>query len=159
MLGFGKVGKFFGAGAQAVVKEMNADQQQNLDFFEAAASSGAIVATIDGNADNAERNKLISSITKNKLLGKLYTGPQIEAIVANQIDKAADGAGRAELIDELKDLAKHPNAKDLQKQCYLIAKDVAKTDGNIGEKEAKALAVIAQILNVNEAEISLLDFD
>lgn len=158
MFGLGKAKKFFGAGAQAVVKEMNADQQQNLDFFEAAASAGAIVATIDGNADNAERNKLISSITKNKLLGKLYNGPQIEAIVGSQIDKASDGAGRAELLDELKDLAKHPNAKDLQKQCYLIAKDVAKTDGNIGENEAKALAVISQILNVNEAEVSLLDF-
>ena len=149
MFGMFKKKSVLGAAASAAFKEMNASQQENVDFLEAAASGVALVATIDGNADSAERNKAISVITKNKTLGAIFAGPQIEAMVNASIDKASDGAGKNELVNELKDLKNHEKGADYAKQVYLMAKDVASADGSIGEREQKALDVLAGILGVN----------
>jgi len=154
MFGFKKKGGVLGAAASAAFKEMNANQQENLDFLEAAAAAIAIIATIDGNADSAERNKAISVIVKNKLLGSIFSQQQVESIVSASIDKASDGAGKQELVDELKDLKNHEKGSAYAKGCYLMAKDVANADGTIGEREGKALTVLASILGVNESDFA-----
>ncbi|QIG66722.1 putative tellurite resistance protein [Rhizobium phage RHph_TM16] len=151
---FGKKKSVLGAAASAVFKEVNAGQQENLDFLEAAASGTALMATVDGNADSSERNKAISVITKNKILGSVYTQPQVEAIVNAYIDKASDGTGKQELVDELKDLKNHEKGAQYAKAVYLMAQDVAKADGTIGEREAKALEVLAGILGVNPQDFA-----
>lgn len=143
-----------GAAASAAFKEMNASQQENLDFLEAAAAGIAIIATIDGNADSSERNKAVSVIVKNKQLGAIFSQQQVEAIVSASIDKASDGAGKQELVDELKDLKNHEKGGAYAKSVYLMAKDVANADGSIGEREQKALTVLAQILGVNESDFA-----
>jgi tellurite resistance protein TerB len=151
----GKKKGILGAAASAAMKEMNANQQGNLDFLEAAAAACALVAAVDGNVDSAERNKAIAVITKNKTIGAIFTGPQIEAIVNGSIDKASDSAGKQELIEELGDLKNNAEkGKDYAKACYLMAKDVANTDGSIGEREEKALSVLAGILGVNPADFA-----
>lgn len=155
MFGFGKKkGGIIGAAASAAFKEMNANQQENVDFLEASAAGCALVATHDGNADSAERNKAISVITKNKTIGGIFSGPQIEAIVNASIDKAAEGSGKQELVDELKDLKNHENGAKMAQQVYLMAKDVAKSDGTIGDQEKQALGILAGILGVNESDFA-----
>jgi len=154
MFGFGKKKSILGAAASAAMKEMNSNQQENLDFLEAAAAGCALVATHDGNADSAERNKAISVITKNKTIGSIFSGPQIEAIVNASIDKASEGSGKQELVDELKDLKNHESGAKYAQQVYLMSKDVAKADGSIGEDEAKALGILAGILGVNESDFA-----
>lgn len=154
MFGFGKKKSILGAAASAAMKEMNAGQQENLDFLEAAAAGCALIATHDGNADSAERNKAISVITKNKTIGGIFSGPQIEAIVNASIDKAAEGSGKQELVDELKDLKNHEQGAKYAQQVYLMSKDVAKADGTIGDQEAKALSILAGILGVNEGDFA-----
>ena len=151
---FGKKKSILGVAAQAAMKEMNANQQENVDFLEAAAAGCALIATHDGNADSAERNKAVAVLTKNKIIGGIFTGPQIEAIVNSSIDKAAEGSGKQELVDELADLKNHEKGNEYAKQVYLMAKDVAKADGSIGEKEAEALALLGNILNVNESSFA-----
>lgn len=154
MFGFGKKKSILGVAAQAAMKEMNANQQENLDFLEAAAAACALVATHDGNADSAERNKTIAVITKNKDIGSIFSGPQIEAIVNSSIDKAAEGSGKQELVDELKDLKNHERGAKYAQSVYLMAKDVAKADGSIGDAEGKALGILAGILGVNEGDFA-----
>lgn len=154
MFGFGKKKSVIGAAASAAFKEMNAAQQENVDFLEAAASGVALVATVDGNADSAERNKAVSVITKNKNLGAIFNQQQIEAMVSSYIDKASDSAGKNELVNELKDLKNHEKGAEYAKQVYLMAKDVASADGSIGEREQKALDVLAQILGVNASDFA-----
>lgn len=155
MFGFGKKkGGIMGAAVGAAFKEMNANQQENVDFLEAAAAGVAIIATIDGNADSAERNKAISVITKNKTLGPLFNQQQVEAMVSQSIDKASDGAGRNDLVEELKDLKNHEKGAAYGKAVYLMAKDVAGADGSIGEREQKALTSLAGILGVNEQDFA-----
>ncbi len=151
---FGKKKSILGAAASAAFKEMNAGQQENLDFLEAAASGTALVATVDGNADSAERNKAISVITKNKTLGALFGQQQVEAMVNAYIDKASDSAGKNELVNELKDLKNHEKGAEYAKAVYLMAKDVANADGGIGEREQKALDVLAGILGVNPQDFA-----
>jgi tellurite resistance protein len=154
MFGFGKKKSILGAAASAAFKEMNASQQENLDFLEAAASGCALMATIDGNADSSERNKAISVITKNKLLGPIFGQQQVEALVSASIDKAGDSAGKNELVSELKDLKNHEKGAEYAKQVYLMAKDVANADGSIGDREQKALDTLAQILGVNPSDFA-----
>lgn len=154
MFGFGKKKSILSAAAGAAFKEMNASQQENVDFLEAAAGGVAIIATIDGNADSAERNKAISVITKNKTLGALFSQQQVEALVSASIDKASDGAGKQELVNELKDLKNHEKGAEYAKSVYLMAKDVANADGSMGEREQKALGVLASILGVNESDFA-----
>jgi len=154
MFGFGKKKSILGAAASAAMQQMNSNQQENLDFLEAAAASCALVAAVDGNVDSGERNKAISVITKNKIIGGIFTPPQIEAIVNGSIDKASDGATKNELVDELKDLKNHEKGGAYGKACYLMAKDVAGADGSIGEREQKALDVLAQILGVNPSDFA-----
>lgn len=154
MFGIGKKKGILGAAASAAMKEMNANQQSNLDFLEAAAAGAALVATVDGNADSAERNKAISVITKNKTIGPIFTPQQVEAIVNGSIDKASDSAGKNELVEELKDLKNHEQGANYAKQVYLIAKDVAGADGSIGEREQKALDILAGILGVNPQDFA-----
>lgn len=151
---FGKKKSILGAAAQAAMKEMNASQQENLDFLEAAAAGCALVATHDGNADSAERNKAISVITKNKTIGGIFSGPQIEAIVNASIDKAGEGSGKQELVDELKDLKNHDAGSKMAQSVYLMAKDVARADGSIGDAEKAALGILAGILGVNEGDFA-----
>ena len=151
---FGKKKSILGAAAQAAMKEMNANQQENLDLLEAAAAGCALVATHDGNADSSERNKAISVITKNKTIGAIFSGPQIEAIVNSSIDKAGEGSGKQELVDELKDLKNHEGGAKMAQSVYLMAKDVANADGSIGDAEAKALSILAGILGVNESDFA-----
>lgn len=154
MFGFGKKKSILGAAAGAAFKEMNAAQQENVDFLEAAAAAAAIMATIDGNADSAERNKAVSVITKNKQLGQLFSQQQVEAIISASIDKASDGAGKQELVDELKDLKNHEKGAGYAKSVYLMAKDVGGADGSLGDREQKALTVLAGILGVNEQDFA-----
>lgn len=154
MWGFGKKKSVLGAAASAAFKEMNAGQQENIDFLEAAASGCALVATVDGNADSAERNKAVSVIAKNKVLGSVFGQQQIEAMVGAYIDKASDSAGKNELVNELKDLKNHEKGGDYAKQVYLMAKDVASADGSTGEREQKALDVLAGILGVNASDFA-----
>jgi tellurite resistance protein len=154
MFGFGKKKSILSAAAGAAFKEMSAGQQENVDFLEAAAGGVAIMATIDGNADSAERNKAISVITKNKVLGPLFSQQQVEAIVSQSIDKASDGAGRNDLVNELKDLKNHEKGSEYAKAVYLMAKDVANADGSMGDRETKALSVLASVLGVNEQDFA-----
>lgn len=154
MFGFGKKKSVIGAAASAALKEMNASQQENVDLLEAAAAGCALVATIDGNADSAERNKAVSVMTKNKTLGAIFSQQQIEAIVSAYIDKASDDAGKHELVNELKDLKNHEKGAEYAKQVYLMGKSVAKTDGAVGDREQKALDVLAGILGVSEADFA-----
>lgn len=154
MFGFGKKKSVLGAAASAAFKEMNAAQQENVDFLEAAAGGCALVATVDGNADSAERNKAISVITKNKTLGAIFSQQQVESMVNASIDKAGDSAGKNELVNELKDLKNHEKGAEYAKQVYLMAKDVASSDGSTGDREQKALDVLAQILGVNASDFA-----
>ena len=154
MFGFGKKKSILGVAAQAAMKEMNASQQENLDFLEAAAAGCALVATHDGNADSAERNKAISVLSKNKTIGGIFSGPQIESIVNASIDKASEGSGKQELVDELKDLKNHESGAKAAQAVYLMAKDVARADGSIGDAEKAALGILAGILGVNEGDFA-----
>jgi tellurite resistance protein len=147
MFGMGILKKAAGAAAT----EIKGANGENSDALEAACAAAALAAAGDGDIGSSEKSKALQLIKNNKRVGSIYREADIERLLDLYFKKAEDGSGRNELSRELGELKTHPNAKVMQEDCYLIAKDVC-TDPKTGEidpKEQVMLDKIAKVLNVN----------
>jgi tellurite resistance protein len=142
--------------AGAAATEIKGANGENSDALEAACAAAALAAAGDGDIGSSEKAKALQLIKNNKRVGGIYKESDIERLLDLYFKKAEDGSGRNELARELGDLKSHPNAKVMQEDCYLIAKDVC-TDpktGLIDDKEQVMLDKIAKVLNVNPDDFS-----
>lgn len=145
---FGMLKKVVGAGA----REVKAEYGESKDFLEAVCAAGALVAAADGDIADAEKRKVVTLITGHAALSKLYPPTVIEQTSEAMFKRAKEGSGRQQLARELDDIKNRPNGGQMAEDVYLIAKDVAFADGDIGEKEAEVLKKIAARLQVDESK-------
>lgn len=116
------------------------------DVLESACAAAAYVASADGDIGDDEIAKATKSIKATEVLAKSFSDDQINACIDKMIAKAQSGrAGRAQLIDEINDVASDPEMAGL---VMYIALDVADNDG-IDDAEMRVLGVIAKELKLN----------
>jgi tellurite resistance protein TerB len=146
---FGLAKKVFGAAA----KEVKADYSGNKDFLEAVSAGAALVAFSDGSSSDDEKSKTIKTMKNHPVLGKMYSADEIEKTVDTMFKRAVDGSGRQLLARELDDIKGREGT--MADDVYLIASDVAASDGTVDPKEQATLDKIANRLGV---DVSKFDF-
>lgn len=145
---FGMLKKSFGAAA----KEVKAEYGENKDFLEAVCAGSALVAAADGEVEESERRKLVSIISNHAALSKLYQANVIEATAETMFKRAKDSSGRQQLARELDDIKSRPNGAQMAEDVYLIAVDIANSDGEVEPQEAEVLKKIAARLGIDTSK-------
>lgn len=148
---FGAIRNAFKAGS----KEIKAEYGENRDFLEAVCAASALVAAADGDIEDSERRKIVSTIQNHPALGKLYQSNLIEQTAETMLKRAKDASGRQLLARELDDIKSRPNGSQMAEDVYLVALDVANSDGEIEPQEDAVLKKIASRLGV---DLSKFDF-
>lgn len=145
---FGLMKKIGGAAA----KEVKAEYGENKDFLEAVLAASALVAAADGDIEEAERRKVVSIITNHPTLSKLYQSNVIEATADTMFKRAKEMSGRQQLARELDDIKSRPNGSQMAEDAYLIALDIAHSDGEIEPAEDAVLKKIAARLGIDTSK-------
>ena len=143
--------------AGAATTEVMAARNENTDILEAYAAGAALMATADGQVEDAEKSKTIRVLSNAKDLKGLFSTDAIEKIFEAFCKKAMDSSGRQELIEEFEDLKRQPDSQKLRDRIFLFCKDVAKADGEIEPAEQKRLDVIARLLDVDATKFVMDD--
>lgn len=145
---FGALKKAFSAGS----KEIKAEYGENKDFLEAVLAASALVAAADGEIEESERRKVVSIITNHAALSKLYQANVIEATAETMFKRAKDSSGRQQLARELDDIKSRPNGAQMAEDAYLIAVDIANSDGELEPQEDAVLKKIAARLGIDTSK-------
>lgn len=136
----------------AAAKEVKADYSQNKDFLEAVLAASALVAAADGDIEEAERRKVISIVSNHPQLSKLYQSKIIEETAEAMFKRAKDASGRQQLARELDDIKNRPDGQQMAEDAYLIAQDIAFSDGELEPAEEQVLKKIANRLGVDPSK-------
>ena len=145
---FGALKKALGAGA----KEIKAEYGENKDFLEAVCAASALVAAADGDIEESERRKVVSVIQNHPALSKLYASNIIEQTADTMFKRAKDSSGRQLLARELDDVKTRPNGSQMAEDAYLIALDIANSDGELEAAEEAVLKKLAARLGVDASK-------
>jgi tellurite resistance protein len=148
MFGFKSVKKAFGAAS----KEVKAEYSQNKDFLEAVLAAAALVAAADGDIEESERRKVVSVIVNHPQLSKLYSTQVIEQTAETMFKRAKDFSGRQLLARELDDVKGRADGPQMAEDAYMIALDIAHSDGELEPAEADVLKKLATRLNVDTSK-------
>jgi tellurite resistance protein TerB len=145
---FGMLKKIAGAAS----KEVKAEYSQNKDFLEAVLAAAALVAAADGDIEESERRKVISVISNHPQLSKLYSSQVIEQTAETMFKRAKDFSGRQLLARELDDIKGRPDGPQMAEDAYMIALDIAHSDGELEDAEKEVLKKLANRLNVDPSK-------
>ncbi|MBU9710136.1 tellurite resistance TerB family protein [Paenibacillus sp. AK121] len=116
------------------------------DLLEAACAACVLVGAADGNLDVDEAGVALDRLLSHDTLSKAFTGTHIEAAFDKQAKRAKAGiSGRVGLKREVEEARAKSTAEDLE-MVFVIVIDVAGADGQIGDKEMKALRDLGQTL-------------
>lgn len=138
--------------AGAASKEVKAEYGQNKDFLEAVLAASALVAAADGDIEESERRKVISVISNHPQLSKLYSTQVIEQTAETMFKRAKDASGRQMLARELDDVKGRPDGAQMAEDAYLIAQDIAYSDGELEPAEADVLKKLAARLSIDTSK-------
>lgn len=117
------------------------------DFLEAVCASCALVAAADGNIEDEEVEKTIQVIVSNPALSAAFSAREIEGTADTMLKRAQAGrTGRMGLYKEIDDVA---DDADMAETIYLVALDVADSDGSIADAEKQVLNKIAERLRLD----------
>lgn len=142
---FSALKKAFGAGA----REIKAEYGENRDFLEAVCAASALVAAADGDIEEVERRKVVSIVSNHPTLSKVYQSNVIEATAETMFKRAKDASGRQSLAREMDDIKGRPDGAQMAEDVYLIALDIAGSDGEIEPAEDAVLKKIAARLGID----------
>lgn len=122
------------------------------DLLEAIAASCVMVGSADGSLDDSEAEVALERLLNHEVLSISFTTSQIEAAFDKQAKRAKSGmSGRLGLKKEIEEAKGKATADDLE-MMLMIAIDVASADGDIGEKEMKALQNIGQLIGIADVK-------
>lgn len=136
----------------AATKEVKAEYGQNKDFLEAVLAASALVAAADGDIEESERRKVVSIIAGHPTLSKLYQGHIVEQTADVMFKRAKDMSGRQQLARELDDIKTREGGPQMAEDVYLIALDIAMSDGEMEPAEDAVLKKIAARLGVDASK-------
>lgn len=117
-----------------------------LDLLEGCAAACVLVGSADGNLDDGEAAVALERLLTHETLSVAFSTTQIEQAFDKQVKRAKAGmSGRLGLRREVEEVKGKSTAEDIE-MLFVIAIDVAGADGDIGEKEMKALQDIGKLL-------------
>lgn len=152
-MGFlGALKKGLGAGFKTVSAEsMKEKYGGNKDFLEAVCASAALIAAADGEVEDAEVESILEACKTNDKLAAAYKQHEVEEVLTKMLTKAKTRAGKMSLKRELGDVTDHQMKEDV----FLMALDVAESDGQIEDAEKPVLLEIAGIYGLDPKKYGL----
>lgn len=119
------------------------------DLLEAIAASCALVAAADGDIEDEEVITTINALVSHPVLSASFSQTQIEANIDTMIKRAKGGiSGRLGLYREIEEAKARSTSDDLE-MLFVIAIDVAMSDGEYEPEERKVLEKIGKALGLN----------
>jgi tellurite resistance protein TerB len=143
---FGALKSAFKAGAKATSTELQAKYSENKDFLEAICAGVALVAAADGEIEDAEVGAVQRLVGGNEKIAAIYQPHQISECSAKMLALAKTVSGKQSLARQLDDIKGNVQ---MCEDVYLIAADIANSDGELEPAEKETLAKIAKRLNVD----------
>jgi tellurite resistance protein TerB len=135
---FGKLKEKLTGGAQRLAGR--------TDLLEGIAAACAMVSAADGDVEDAEVESMLAALLVHETLSKAFSTSQIETTVNKMIQRAKGGlAGKIGLKREIEEAKAKSSTDDLE-MLYVIAIDVANSDGEMEPQEKKVLQDIGKIL-------------
>ena len=140
---FGKLKERLTGGAQRL--------NGKTDLLEAICASCVLIGAADGDMSDDEATVALDRLLNHETISVAFSTSQIEAAFDKQAKRAKSGmSGRIGLKREVEDAKAKATAEDLE-MILVIAIDVASADGDIGDKEMKALQDIGRIVGLDPA--------
>ncbi|VDC28255.1 tellurite resistance TerB family protein [Pseudogemmobacter humi] len=119
------------------------------DLLEGICAACVMVGAADGDLSDDEATIALDRLLNHETLSVAFSGTQIETAFDKQAKRAKSGlSGRLGLKREVEEAKAKSTADDLE-MLLVIAIDVAMADGEIGDKERKALNDIGQIVGLS----------
>lgn len=117
------------------------------DFLEGCCAAAALIASADGNVDEAEANALMETLTNHPVLGTAYNSAEIGRVADDMLRRAKGFTGKAGLYKEITEAG--ANDADKAETMLLIALDVAHADGEMSDVERQVAEKIAGVLRLD----------
>lgn len=121
----------------------------NKNFLEAVVAAGVLIAAADNDVSEAEAEQLKEAIADDDNLSAFDSGT-IKELTDKYIKKVKTPKGRDELWKEVKDVKGN---EPLARSVALVAVHIVRSDGEVDEKEVKALRAVCEALGQNYNEI------
>jgi tellurite resistance protein len=121
------------------------------DALEAAIAAGIIIAASEGGISDDEAATLLDTLMGMDFISQNFTQSQVEEVCEAYVKRAKTGVGRAALLKELDDVAQ--KSIDIRENAFLVAAEVARADGTIGDQERAALNKVAARLGVEVTKL------
>lgn len=138
---FGKLKEKFSGGAARL--------NGKADLLEAICAACVMVGAADGDLSDDEAGIALERLLSHEALSVAFSTSQIEAAFDKQAKRARQGmSGRIGLKREVEEAKSKSTADDLE-MLLVISIDVATADGDVGDKEMKALRDIGQIVGLS----------
>jgi tellurite resistance protein len=142
-------GKLFGGKAKDAINQFSG----NKDFLEGLCSACALTAAADGEAgkegiDDAEYDATLNVIRANTAISAAFPSTTIEAVFGKMAPKTATRSGKAELMNEIREVVARDKTGAMGQAIVLAALDVA-DQGGISDKEVAVMRKIAEVCGVN----------
>jgi tellurite resistance protein len=141
-------GNLFKGKAKAAIQQMSG----NKDFLEGMCAGCALTAAAGDGIDDAEYDKTLLVIKSNSAISAGFGSGEIEQVFGRMAPKTATRSGRAELMEEIRQVVERDKTGNMGTAICLAALDVA-DEGGISEAEEKTLKSIAELCGVNYAKL------
>lgn len=143
MFGFGKsiskaVSRFSGT----------AKRIENKDLLEAAVAISVLAMNADGEVKPEEEEMALTLIQSHDCLAA-FPAEEIEEMFVKFCKKVKTISGRAQLMDEIRDVKSDATEK---RDVFLIGLDVVMADGELGAEERTVMTRIAGALGISNFE-------
>lgn len=107
------------------------------DLLEGICSMAALVACADGDIEDSEVESALNALQSHETLSGAFSSTQIEQALDKQLKRAKGGfAGKLALKKEIDEMKSKNPAEELE-MAFVIALDVAMSDGELEEAEKK----------------------
>lgn len=121
------------------------------DLLEAICAACVMVGAADGDLSDDEASVALDRLMNHETLSVAFSSTQIETAFDKQVKRAKQGmSGRVALRREIEEAKAKSTADDIE-MLFMIAIDVAGSDGSIGDKERGALNTIGQTIGLSLA--------
>jgi tellurite resistance protein len=137
-------GKLFGGKAKDAINQFSG----NKDFLEGLCAACALTAAAEGGIDDKEYDTTLSVIRANSAIAAAFSSTEIESCFGKMAPKTASRSGKAELMNEIREVIDRDKSGAMGQAVVLAALDVA-DQGGISDAEVAVMKRIAEVCGVN----------
>jgi len=125
----------------------------NKDFLEGLCAACAMTAAAEGGIDDEEFDKALEVMMSNSAIAASFSGSEVEQVLGKMTKKTGTRMGKAELMEEIRQVVERDKSGKMGQAIVLVALDVADT-GGISDAETAVMRKIADVCGVNYDKIA-----